>query len=52
MEILAKLYPGMVQIACLDTAFHRNQPYVAQQFALPRSLQNRELSDMVPWIIL
>ncbi|SES86794.1 acetate kinase [Nitrosomonas marina] len=41
IEILAELYPGMVQIACFDTAFHRNQPYVAQQFALPRSLQQQ-----------
>jgi acetate kinase len=28
--------PHMPQIACFDTAFHRRQPDIAQQFALPR----------------
>jgi len=28
--------PQMPQVACFDTAFHRNQPDIAQQFALPR----------------
>ena len=30
--------PGIPQIACFDTAFHRNQKPVAQEFALPRDL--------------
>ena len=30
--------PHLPQIACFDTAFHRSQPAVAQQFALPREL--------------
>ncbi len=30
--------PQVPQIACFDTAFHRTQPPLAQQFALPRSL--------------
>jgi acetate kinase len=30
--------PGLPQIACFDTAFHRGQARVAQSFALPRSL--------------
>jgi acetate kinase len=28
--------PSVPQVACFDTAFHRTQPEVAQQFALPR----------------
>ena len=30
--------PHLPQIACFDTAFHRSQPPLAQQFALPRAL--------------
>lgn len=30
--------PGLPQVACFDTAFHRTQPAVAQAFALPRRL--------------
>ena len=33
---LAEARPELLQIACFDTAFHRTQPAVAQQFALPR----------------
>jgi acetate kinase len=32
----AEALPGIAQIACFDTAFHRGQPGVAQSFALPR----------------
>jgi acetate kinase len=28
--------PGLPQVACFDTSFHRSQPAVAQAFALPR----------------
>jgi len=35
---VAKLAPGIAQVACFDTAFHRTQPQVAQTFALPREL--------------
>jgi acetate kinase len=28
--------PSLPQVACFDTAFHRTQPRVAQEFALPR----------------
>ncbi|WP_133129633.1 acetate/propionate family kinase [Legionella yabuuchiae] len=37
-EILADKYPHLKQVACFDTAFHRTQPWLAQQFALPREL--------------
>ncbi|WP_035057513.1 acetate/propionate family kinase [Andreprevotia chitinilytica] len=30
--------PGLPQVACFDTAFHRSQPALAQMFALPRRL--------------
>ena len=32
---LAALRPGLAQVACFDTAFHRAQSEVAQAFALP-----------------
>ncbi len=33
---LQELRPGLPQVACFDTAFHRTQPEVAERFALPR----------------
>jgi acetate kinase len=30
-------WPGLRQVACFDTAFHRSQPRQAQLFALPRA---------------
>ncbi len=35
---LQTLLPGVPQVACFDTAFHRSQPDVAQTFGLPRSI--------------
>ncbi|CAN1558649.1 ackA Acetate kinase [Rhabdaerophilaceae bacterium] len=32
------LFPGVPQVACFDTAFHRNHPWVNDTFALPRAL--------------
>jgi acetate kinase len=31
-------FPGVKQVACFDTAFHRGQPFVADVFGLPRAL--------------
>jgi acetate kinase len=31
-------FPDALQVACFDTAFHRNHPWVNDAFALPRSL--------------
>lgn len=31
-------FPGAVQVACFDTAFHRGHPFVNDTFALPRRL--------------
>ncbi len=34
----AERLPGVPQVACFDTAFHRSMPDVAARFALPREL--------------
>jgi acetate kinase len=31
----ARRFPGLPQVACFDTAFHRTQPEIATRFALP-----------------
>ena len=31
-------FPGVPQVACFDTAFHRGHPFVNDTYALPRSL--------------
>jgi len=36
--IVDSLRPGLPQVACFDTAFHRAQPEAAQAFALPASV--------------
>ncbi|HSN20113.1 MAG TPA: acetate/propionate family kinase, partial [Usitatibacter sp.] len=38
IEILARRHPGLAQVACFDTAFHRTMPRVASIYALPRAL--------------
>jgi acetate kinase len=38
IRAVAARAPQVPQVACFDTAFHREQPAVAQQFALPRAL--------------
>jgi len=38
IEATAGRFPGLPQVACFDTAFHRQMPEVAQRFALPRAL--------------
>lgn len=35
IEATAEAFPGIMQVACFDTAFHRTQPWVADTFALP-----------------
>lgn len=37
VDAMAKLYLGLPQVACFDTAFHHTQSSVATAFALPRS---------------
>jgi acetate kinase len=38
VEAIARLRPGLPQVACFDTAFHNTIPMVATRFALPRAL--------------
>jgi acetate kinase len=38
IDAMAALYPGVMQVACFDTAFHRGHPFVADAFALPRAM--------------
>jgi acetate kinase len=40
IRILFARLPGVAQVACFDTAFHRTQPPLAQAFALPRELSD------------
>lgn len=36
IDAVAAAYPGVPQVACFDTAFHRGHPWVADTYALPR----------------
>jgi acetate kinase len=38
MEAMARLHPGLPQVACFDTAFHLGNPRVARLYGLPRAL--------------
>jgi len=40
VRTLTALLPGVPQVACFDTAFHRTMPKVAGMFGLPRALTN------------
>jgi acetate kinase len=39
IETLQHQYPGAAQVACYDTAFHRDMPRVAQQLPIPRRFE-------------
>lgn len=41
IEATQKLLPGVPNVACFDTAFHRTLPEVAHTYALPRELSDR-----------
>ena len=41
IELLIQQQPEIPQITCFDTAFHQSQPYIAQQFALPRKFSQQ-----------
>lgn len=36
IDAVSRAYPEMPQVACFDTAFHRQMPRVAQRYALPQ----------------
>jgi acetate kinase len=38
IEAVAARFPGLPQVACFDTAFHRRMPEMAQRFPLSRDL--------------
>lgn len=38
IETAASIFPGILQVACFDTAFHRRMPEINQRFPLPRPL--------------
>jgi acetate kinase len=38
IEAIAEAAPRLAQVACFDTAFHRSQTALAENFALPRNL--------------
>lgn len=40
IRLLRYAFPGVPQIACFDTAFHRTMPLRAQRYALPTELYN------------
>lgn len=41
MRLLLEREPGLPQVACFDTAFHRSNPELAQMFALPHALHEQ-----------
>jgi acetate kinase len=40
VRAITALRPGLAQIGCFDTAFHRTMPAVATRFALPREFED------------
>jgi acetate kinase len=40
IRAIAAVAPSLPQVACFDTAFHHDQPEVAQRFGLPRELHD------------
>ncbi len=39
IRAMTELYPGLPQVACFDTAFHRGRPPEADRFAMPRRFE-------------
>jgi acetate kinase len=39
-EALAEAFPGLPQVACFDSSFHRTMPEVAQTYALPKDVRD------------
>jgi len=37
---LAEAFPGLPQVACFDSSFHRTMPEVAQTYALPKDVRD------------
>jgi acetate kinase len=43
IEVFRSAFPGIPQVACFDTAFHRDLPHVAQLLPIPRKYQDAGL---------
>src|ERR1019366_2488572 len=43
IEVFRSAFPGIPQVACFDTAFHRDLPRVAQLLPIPRKYQDTGL---------
>lgn len=41
IRIVRQRLPGLLQVACFDTAFHHTQPDITRLFALPREMRDR-----------
>lgn len=39
VQLLSQAYPGVLQVGCFDTAFHRSMPAVHSQWALPAAVR-------------
>ena len=37
---LAEAFPGLLQVACFDSSFHRTMPEAAQHYALPKDVRD------------
>lgn len=43
IDTLAARYPGLCQIVCFDTSFHKTNPLVSRLYGLPQSLTDKGL---------
>jgi len=43
IQSMARLHPGLPQVACFDTAFHLGGPRVPRLYALPRELADQDV---------
>ncbi len=39
-RVLAEAFPGLLQVACFDSSFHRTMPEAAQLYALPKDVRD------------
>ena len=43
IDTLSDRYPGLCQIVCFDTSFHKTNPYISRLYGLPQSLTDKGL---------
>ncbi|THD42556.1 MAG: acetate/propionate family kinase [Bradyrhizobium sp.] len=43
IRTLSEAFPGLLQVACFDSSFHRTMPEVAQTYALPKDVRDTGL---------